>query len=69
MKIRQMDYVALTHDLTEHGLKTGDVGVVLHCYRGGESFDVEFLHVGQRIIEVTLTTDDIRPVPGPTPAE
>ena len=38
--IRELDTVVLSRDLTEHGLKQGDIGAVVHCYKGGESFEV-----------------------------
>lgn len=40
--ISELDCVALTANLPEHGLTAGDVGTVVHIYKGGESFTVEF---------------------------
>ena len=40
--IAELDCVALTADLPEHGLTAGDVGAVVHVYKGGKSFMVEF---------------------------
>ncbi|NIR49013.1 MAG: DUF4926 domain-containing protein [candidate division Zixibacteria bacterium] len=30
--IKELDLVVLTHDIEVHGLKSGDVGTLLHCY-------------------------------------
>jgi hypothetical protein len=59
--IRELDTVVLSRDLTEHGLKQGDIGAVVHCYKGGESFEVEFITgQGETVAVVTLKTEDVR---------
>lgn len=35
--------VALTEDLSAHGLHTGDVGAVVHCYQARDLYEVEFI--------------------------
>jgi hypothetical protein len=40
---REHDLVALVEDLPAEGLHAGDVGAVVHCYRDGDMFEVEFL--------------------------
>jgi hypothetical protein len=40
--ISELDSVALTVNLPEHGLAAGDVGAVVHVYKGGRKFTVEF---------------------------
>jgi hypothetical protein len=42
--IHELDVVALTHDIEEYGLKQGDRGAVVHCYRDGQAFEFEFIH-------------------------
>jgi hypothetical protein len=37
------DVVALRGDRPEDGLKTGDVGAIVHCYPQGSVFEVEFI--------------------------
>ena len=55
MRIAEHDYVVLTHDVERYGLKSGDVGVVVHIYRDGNAYEVEFSHD-----VLTLATTDIR---------
>ena len=60
--IRELDNVALTIDLPEHGLKKGDVGtvVLLHDNRG---YEVEFMTLGgSTIVVVSLSNNQVRPV-------
>jgi len=59
--IRELDTVALTRDVEEHGLKRGDVGAVVHCYAGGTAFEVEFVTAdGRTVALLTLSAQDIR---------
>jgi hypothetical protein len=61
--IKDLDVVALTRDLTEHGLKAGDVGAVVHVYQDGVTYEVEFVAFdGKTMALVTLPTDAIRPM-------
>lgn len=55
--IKDLDIVTLTHNIEEHGLSEGSHGTVVHCYKGGQGFEVEFLdppHV------LTLDRSDIK---------
>ena len=59
--IRELDSVALTRDVEEHGLKRGDVGAVVHCYKGGAAFEVEFVTAdGRTVALLTLDARDVR---------
>jgi hypothetical protein len=59
--INELDVVALTHDITEAGLRRGDFGAVVHRYLDGSSYEVEFFTPeGQTIALLTLTDQDIR---------
>ncbi|NUO09168.1 MAG: DUF4926 domain-containing protein [Candidatus Brocadia sp.] len=59
--IRELDTVVLRHDIDDYGLKQGDIGAVVHCYRDGNAFEVEFVTAeGRTIAVLTLTTNDIR---------
>ena len=61
--IRELDTVVLTRDLEEHGLKKGDVGAAVHCYRDDSAFEVEFVTAeGKTVAVLTLTTADVRPM-------
>ncbi len=41
--IKEHERVVLKKGIPEQGLKTGDVGTVVHIYKKGEAFEVEFL--------------------------
>jgi|PlaIllAssembly_1097288.scaffolds.fasta_scaffold1811619_1 hypothetical protein len=59
----ELETVVLTRDIAEHGLKSGDIGAVVHSYQGGTAFEVEFVTGGGGTIAVlTLKEDDLRPV-------
>ncbi len=61
--MQELDVVVLERDIDEHGLKRGDIGTIVHCYSGGEAFEVEFMTVdGRTVAVVTLTAADIRPL-------
>src|SRR2546430_7146898 len=60
--IRELDTVVLVHDLNAYGLTQGDVGAVVHCYKDGVTFEVEFVTgEGTTIAVLTLSQPDIRP--------
>jgi hypothetical protein len=62
---RELDTVVLTHDIDEYGLKQGDIGAVVHCYRDGAAFEVEFVTAeGRTIALLMLNQTDIRPIGG-----
>ncbi len=63
--IRELDTIALTHDLPEHHLVAGDVGAVVHSYPDSAAFEVEFVTAaGETVAVVTLTPPDIRLLSG-----
>lgn len=63
--IQELEMVVLTHDIDEHNLKQGDIGAVVHCYKDGSTFEVEFVTAeGKTIALLTLNCTDIRPVSG-----
>ena len=60
--IKELDLVVLIRDIENHGLKSGDVGTVVHCYDNNIGFEVEFVTAeGKTIAVLTLTIEDIRP--------
>ena len=64
MKLALLDTVVLTRDVTEHGLRTGDVGAVVELY-GDRGVEVEFVRAsGQTKALVTLSVADVRAVDG-----
>ncbi len=61
--IQELDPVVLTRDVPEHGLKTGDVGAVVHCYADRAAVEVEFVTAGGKTVAVlTLPETDVRPI-------
>ena len=61
--IREHDRVVLAAAVPEEGLVTGDVGTVIHVYRDGQAFEVEFTTLeGKTAAVVTLKADQVRPV-------
>ncbi|MBA2441371.1 MAG: DUF4926 domain-containing protein [Rubrobacter sp.] len=61
--ISELDRVALAKDLLEEGLKEGDVGTVVHVYRGGAAYEVEFVTFsGESLGVFTVEAEAVRPV-------
>jgi hypothetical protein len=61
--IKEHDPVVPTSDLPNEKLASGDMGTVVHVYRGGAAFEVEFVALdGETIAVVTLEHAQIRPV-------
>lgn len=59
--IKEHDLVVLKKSI-EKGLKTGDVGTVIHVYKKGEAFEVEFLTLqGETVAIATLEASQVRP--------
>jgi hypothetical protein len=53
--IKELDAVALTCDLPEHGLKRGDVGTAVLTHGDGAAFEVEFVdYEGHTVALLTL---------------
>ena len=60
---KEHDRIVLTSDVPEEGLKAGDVGTVIHIYRRGEAFEVEFLALdGDTAAIATVSRSQVRPV-------
>lgn len=61
--IKEHDRVVLLEDVPEEGLKAGDVGTVVHVYRQGEAFEVEFMTLdGGTVAIVALPALQVRTV-------
>lgn len=62
MNVQPLDVVVLTHDVSTHGLRRGDLGTVVEIY-GPNSIGVEFVTAsGRTQALVTLHPDALRPV-------
>jgi len=60
--IDELDLVVLLHHDDVHGLEAGDVGTIVHCYKNGKGFEVEFVSAdGKTIALLTLSDAEIRP--------
>lgn len=60
---KELDRVALSKPLPEHGLEPGDVGTIVMVHDGGKGFTLEFMSLTGRTIAIaTVTADAIRPV-------
>lgn len=63
MKIKEHDGVVLTADLPKENLQAGDVGTVVHIYKDGAAYEVEFMtYIGQTVAIVTVEASDVRPI-------
>lgn len=61
--IREHDRVVLTTPVPTEGLEAGDVGAVVHVYRDGQAYEVEFVTLdGHTVAVVTLEADQVRSV-------
>ena len=62
---QETDIVVLKRDIPKYGLKEGDIGAVVHCYREATAFEVEFVTAqGDTVAMLTLSSEMIRPVMG-----
>ena len=62
MSFREFDTVVMKADTPSHGLKSGDVGAVVHVY-SADAIEVEFVTAsGHTQALVTLTTRLVRPI-------
>lgn len=61
--LKEHDRIVLTQDIPESGLRAGDVGTIVHIYRQGEAFEVEFLALdGETVAIATALASQVRPV-------
>jgi Domain of unknown function (DUF4926) len=62
MKHEALDTVVLVRDVTEHGLRAGDLGAIVEVYPP-DTYDVEFVTAsGRTTALVTLKTSDLRAI-------
>ena len=63
--IKEHDRVVLTVAVPTEGLEAGDVGTVVHLYRDGLAYEVEFTTLdGKTAAVVTVEAAQVRPVGG-----
>jgi hypothetical protein len=57
------ELVSLRRDVARHGLKAGDVGMVIDSYEGGKGYIVEFGDAeGNTLAVLTLNSEDVEPL-------
>jgi ATP-dependent exoDNAse (exonuclease V) alpha subunit len=63
MMIKEHDRVVLIANVPAEGLVAGDMGTVVHTYRDGQAYEVEFFTLeGKTAAVVTLEVSQVRPV-------
>lgn len=61
--MKELDSIVLLDDLIDHGLKKGDLGVIVLTHGNNEGYEVEFTTLnGETIAVVTLLPSQIRPI-------
>lgn len=61
--IAEHSLVVLDCDPPDQKLNRGDVGTVVHVYKGGRGYEVEFVDgAGRTLALVTVGADDIRSI-------
>ncbi|MFO7904660.1 MAG: DUF4926 domain-containing protein [Planctomycetota bacterium] len=61
--IAEHSLVVLDCDPPHDKLNRGDVGTVVHVYKDGRGYEVEFVDGGGRTVAlVTVDADDVRPI-------
>ncbi len=61
--IKEHDRVVLTTPVPAEALEAGDVGTVVHLYRDGLAYEVEFTTLdGKTAAVVTLEAAQVRPI-------
>ena len=58
---REHERIVLKSDVPGEGLRAGDVGTVVHVYRDGQAYEIEFVKLdGRTAAVVTLNADSVR---------
>lgn len=61
--IKEHDCVVLTQNIAEDGMRTGDVGTVVHIHHDGAAYEVEFVTLtGETVAVTTVQASQLRPV-------
>lgn len=59
--IEELRAVVLARSVPDFGLEPGDLGTVVHAYRDGEAYEVEFMTGdGNTVAVLTLESTEIR---------
>jgi len=61
--ITEHSLVVLDCNPPQEKLNRGDVGTVVHVYKGGRGYEVEFVDGGgQTVALITVAADEVRPI-------
>ena len=61
--INEHDRVVLNKNIPKLGLEAGEIGTVVHMYKDGTPFEVEFVSLdGATSLVATVLAEDLRPV-------
>ena len=61
--IKEHDRIVLKSPILAEGLEAGDVGTVVHMYRDGEAYEIEFVALdGHTVAVATVESSQVRPV-------
>jgi hypothetical protein len=61
--IKEHDCIVLTKDIAAEGLKSGDIGTVVHVHESGAGYEVEFMTLaGKTVTVTTLLSPQLRPI-------
>ena len=61
--IAEHSLVVLDCDPPHERLNRGDVGTVVHAYKGGRGYEVEFVDgSGHTVALITVSANDVRPI-------
>ena len=61
--IKEHDRIVLKSPILAEGLEAGDVGTVVHLYRDGEAYEIEFVALdGHTVAVATVESSQVRPV-------
>ena len=61
--IKEHERIVLSVALPDEGLEPGDVGTVVHAYRDGQAYEVEFVTLdGHTAVVATVEASQVRPV-------
>jgi hypothetical protein len=60
---KELESVVLATDLSEYGLKKGDIGTIVLVHGDGKGYEVEFMTLdGETVAVISLLPSQVRPI-------